>query len=172
MIIRQERPAEYAVVEALVTRAFATALHGDGTEAAYLRDLRGSGRFLPELSLVAQLDSGTIVGQIVLYETDITTPQGLRCELVLSPISVEPAYFRRGIARAMTEEALRRAKGMGYRAVFLCGDPEIYRRLGFRPSCELGIFHLNDPAHSAPWSMVRELEDGTLAGVSGTVDML
>jgi len=170
LIIRQERPSDYAEVYELVKVSFATTSHSDGTEPDYLNDLRKKDVFIPELSLVAENDDGRLVGQIVLYRTDITTPEGTLTELVLSPICVHPDYFQRGIARAMIEEALNRAGGMGFRAVFLCGDPDIYGRLGFIPSYRYNIFHTNDK--TADWSMVRKLYVGSLAGITGTIDIV
>jgi len=170
LIIRQERPSDYSEVYRLVKTSFAASSHSDGTEPDYLNEVRQSKAFIPELSLVAEGDGGVLVGQIVLYKTVVTTPQGERAELLLSPICVHPAHFRRGIARAMVEEALGIARGMGFRAVFLCGEPEIYERLGFAPTYLYQIYHKNDPSKTARWSMVRELYGGALDGVSGTVD--
>ncbi|MCL2603095.1 MAG: N-acetyltransferase [Defluviitaleaceae bacterium] len=167
MHIRQETPADYDEVYRLVKISFESNESTDGTVPDYLNELRKSDVFIPELSLVAEKD-GTIIGQIVLYKTDITTPQGNRTELLLSPISIHPNYFKQGIARAMTEEALSRAKSMGYSAVFLCGNPDFYRKLGFAPSYQYNIFHKSDA--SAKWSMVRELYDGALNGISGNID--
>ena len=172
MIIRVERPADYAEVYRLVKTSFAT-VYPDGVEPDeqdYLEELRGKNAFIPELSLVAEQDDGTLVGQIVLYKTAITTPEGELAELLLSPICVHSDYFRRGIARAMVEEALRIARGLGFRAVFLCGDPETYGRLGFVPSYRYGIVHREDESRTAAWSMVRELYPGALDGVTGVVD--
>ena len=168
LTIRQEQPYDYPKVYTLVKESFAMASHSDGTEADYLNGLRTNYTFIPELSLVAENDDGTLVGQIVLYKTTITTPHEKFTELVLSPICVHPKYFRRGIAHAMVEEALHIAKGMGFRAVFLCGEPEIYGRLGFLPSYRYNIFHKTDK--TAEWSMVRELYGGALNGITGTVD--
>lgn len=170
MNIRQEKPSDYGEVYDLVTLSFATAPHGDGTEADYLNELRNKDVFIPALSLVAEED-GKIVGQIVLYRMYITTPGDKQEALVLSPICVHPSYFRQGIARAMTEEAFTRAAAMGYSAAFLCGDPEIYRRLGFRPTFEYGIFHVTDNAKRAQWCMARELVPGALEGIEGTLDI-
>ena len=39
-------------------------------------------------------------------------------QLLLSPISVHPDYFRRGIATAMMKEAFQIAQELGYTAVF------------------------------------------------------
>ena len=168
MTIRRETSRDYDEVYNLVKVSFATTSYSDSTEPDYLNGLRKKDTFIPELSLVAESDDGKIIWQIVLYKTVITAPQGGLTELLLSPISVHPDYFRRGIARAMIDEALRIAGGMGFRAVFLCGDPEIYSKLGFVPSYRYNIFHKNDAA--AEWSMVRELYSGALNGISGTVD--
>ena len=168
--IRQECPSDYSEVFELVKISFATVSDSDGTEPDYLNELRTKDTFIPELSLVAENDEGILIGQIVLYKTVIDTPQGELTELLLSPISVHPDYFRRGIARAMVNEALRLAAGMGFRAVFLCGDPAIYERLGFSPSYQYNIFHKSDDSRTAKWSMVRELYSGALNGISGTVD--
>jgi len=169
MTIRREQPSDYDEVRALVMAAFAAVPYGDGTEASYLDELRGKDTFIPALSFVA-VEGGKIVGQIVLYQTAVTTPSGPQTELLLSPISVHPAYFRRGIARALVEHALAQAAALGWRAVFLCGDPAIYSRLGFAPTYRCGIYHVRDAA--AEWSMVRELYPGALRGVEGTVDTI
>jgi len=174
MRIRQERHSDYDEVYQLVKLSFST-VYTDGTEPdehVYLEELRRKDVFIPELSLVAENDDGVIIGSIVLYKTMISTPDEELVELLLSPICVHPDYFRRGIARAMTNEAISIAKKMGFGAVFLCGDPEIYKRLGFLPSYRFNIFHKNDESRNAEWSMVRELYDGALNGISGTVDTI
>jgi predicted N-acetyltransferase YhbS len=168
LTIRQETPADYAEVCELVKTSFATNTDDDGTTHEYLNELRMKDTFVPELSLVAEADDGTLVGQIVLYKTVITTDSGELTELVLSPICVHPGYLRRGIARAMVEGVLRIAAEIGFRAVFLCGDPAVYGRLGFVPTKQYGIYHVSD--RDAEWSMVRELYGGALDGITGTVD--
>lgn len=170
MKVRQEKPSDYDEVYQLVKMSFATNADDDGTTQDYLNELRGKDTFIPELSLVAEHENGTIVGQVVLYKTVIITPQGELTELLLSPISVHPDYFRQGMARAMIGEALRIAKEMGFNAVFLCGNPNVYKGLGFLPTYMYGIYHENDKSKAAEWSMVRELSRGTLNGISGTVN--
>jgi len=167
VIIRQEKRKDYNEVYQLVKLSFESNEDTDGTVPDYLNELRIKNVFIPELSLVAER-RGQIVGQITLYKTDITTPQGKLTELLLSPISVHPNFFRQGIARAMTEEALIRARNMGFRAVFLCGNPDIYSKLGFVPSYSYSIYHKSDKL--AEWSMVKELYKDALKGISGTVN--
>ena len=179
--IRQETPSDYAEAYNLVELSFATVdyltdgsdgVFSDEPVADYLNGLRGKDTFIPELSLIAEHENGKIIGQIVLYKTNIITADKKITELVLSPICVHPDYFRQGIARAMIEKALEIAKKIGYTAVFLCGEPKIYRRMGFTPSYEYGIYHVSDKDRNAEWCMVRELVDGALNSIDGTVDIV
>ena len=59
---------------------------------------------------------------------------------------------------------------MGYSAVFLCGNPNFYHKIGFRSTYEFGIFHINDESKKAEWCMVRELKVGALKNIKGTVN--
>lgn len=170
IIIRQETPRDYQEVYDLVMAAFATADFSDGTEADYLNDIRTKDTFIPELSLVAQTSSNKLVGQIVLYRTLIQTENGDVETLVLSPISVHPDYFRQGIARAMVERASQLAAGMGFTSIFLCGDPIVYRRLGFVPSYSFGIQHIKDP--KAEWCMGLKLVPHALSDIFGTINIV
>ncbi len=169
MLIRQEQPADYDEIYELVKKSFATSTN-DG-EWDYLNEVREKDTFIPELSLVAENDDGKLVGQIVLYKSNITAPDKVYTELLLSPISVHPDFFRKGIARAMMMEAFRIAKDMGFTAVFLCGDPEFYHKFGFKGTYEYGIFHIADKTKKAEWCMALELIPGELAGKAGTVDI-
>lgn len=169
--IREEKPSDYSEVYEMVTRSFATTDECDGDEQDYLNEIRKRDTFIPELSLVAETDSGKLVGQIVLYKMEIKTKSKILTELVLSPLSVDPDYFRKGIARALVEESILRAKNLGYSAIFLCGNPNIYMKLCFKPSFNYNIFHVNDSEKNAQWCLVREIKYGYLSGLEGTVDI-
>ena len=65
--IRQETPADHAEIYSLIQTAFASAEHRDGNEQDLVDALRKSEAFIPELSLVAQLD-GRIAGTYPLYQ--------------------------------------------------------------------------------------------------------
>ena len=138
MTIRQEAPQDYDEVYEMVKLSFSTTSYSDGSEADYLNDLREKDTFVPELSLLA-LEDNIIVGQIVLYRTPIQSPDETLFELAISPLSVHPAYFRRGIATSLINEGLRRAQKLGYNAAFLCGDPNFYHKLGFFATYHHGI---------------------------------
>jgi predicted N-acetyltransferase YhbS len=69
------------------------------------------------------------------------------------------------------KRAFEIAKNMGYTAIFLCGAPEFYRKIGFVPTYERNIYHINDKERSAEWCMVRELVDRALTDVSGIINI-
>jgi predicted N-acetyltransferase YhbS len=170
--IRQERPSDYDEVNELVKLSFATNSDDDGTTHEYLNQIRKKDTFIPELSLIAEDEKGKIIGQIVLYRTTIKTQNKNIIELLLSPICVHPEYFRKGIARLMIEKSFQNAIKKGYKAIFLCGDPKIYRKFGFKPSFEYNIYHISDKNRNAEWCMAYELAENALKGVIGTVDIV
>ena len=72
----------------------------------------------------------------------------------------------------MVDEAIGIAKDMGFRAVFLCGNPAIYGKMRFLPTYMFEIYHKDDKAQTAEWSMVRELYEGALNGIKGIVNTI
>ncbi len=172
MIIRQEVQKDYSKIYDLVKKSFATAAYCAGDEHDYLNEIRTKQSFIPELSLVAELESGELVGQVVLYKMKIETKEKTITELLLSPLSVHPNHFRKGIAKALVEESINRAKNLGYSAVFLCGNPNFYKKLKFSATYKFGIYHVNDRERSAEWCMVREIKQGFLENINGLVDII
>ena len=77
-----------------------------------------------------------------MYKMIIDTKNEKIAELLLSPILVRPEYFRKGIARSMIEKVFDIAKRMRYKAVFLCGNPELYKKYEFKPLFENNGFHI------------------------------
>ena len=130
-------------------------------------DERLKDSFVPELSLIAVLEDGTIVGEIALHETDIVTKEGNVTQLVLAQSAVLTKYRMQGIMRMLVECALNKARSMGYGAVFLGGNPNLYARFGFEPSSKYGIYHENREKWGDEGYMVCVLREGALAGVMG-----
>lgn len=170
VIIRTEYQSEYEEVNEIIYEAFAEQ-HGIETGKFMMEHFmkeRQKETFVPELSLVAVLDDGTIIGEIALHETDIITETGKNTQLTLSQSAVLPKYRMRGIMRMLVEYALDKAQKMGYGAVFLGGNPKLYARYGFEPSSKYGIYHENRKKWGDEGFMVCILKSGTLDGVTGT----
>ncbi len=134
MEIRQETPGDYGVVREVVHTAFESAEHSDGNEHELVGLLRESGSFVPELSLVA-VEDDIIVGHIMFTEVRI----GGSAELALAPLSVLPAYQKRGIGSALMQAGHDAARKLGYGYSIVLGDPGYYRRAGYVPASCYGI---------------------------------
>lgn len=169
IIIRQEQPYDYDEVYRLVKESFLTENHTE--EPDYLDALRTKPEFIPGLSLVAETDDGTIAGQIVLYQTTINYNDSQDVQLVVSPLSVLPLYFRRGVGSALLREGLKIGRETGYKAAFLMGDPGYYSRFGFMPSYKFNIFHKDYREQKVDFIMAYQLYENALDGKKGIIDI-
>jgi predicted N-acetyltransferase YhbS len=134
LIIREEKPSDYAAVEALIAEAFAKAEHADGNEAALVAALRRSDAFRPALSLVAEAD-GELAGHILFTVARV----GSKEALALAPLAVKPAFQRRGIGSALVRRGHEAAARLGFGWSVVLGDPGYYGRFGYRPAALFGI---------------------------------
>jgi len=155
--IRAETEADRATIFAVNEQAF-----GEEEVPRLVDAIRASTRFVPELSLVAEVD-GEIVGHVMLSYVDIE-PGSVQV-LQLGPLAVLPSHHRRGIGSALMHEALRLSDERGEPLVFIEGDPRYHERFGFTRADLSGI----DPpvgAHGPQYFMVRPLSayDPTLRG--------
>jgi len=129
MVIRPERAADQEAIAALTRAAF-----GKEREVEMIEAIRASDGFVPELSLVAELD-GRIVGHVLLSYVGLAG----RRVLELGPMGVLPEQQGRGIGSALVREALRIADVRSEPLVLVLGHPTYYPRFGFRPASDLGI---------------------------------
>ena len=135
MIIRQEHNEEFHSIYALVKAAFESAEHADGNEPDLVNALRKSDSYIPELSLVAEID-GKIVGHIMFTKLKI----GNQVQLALAPLSVLPDYQKQGIGTALIQEGHTRARALGYEYSVVLGSEKYYPRTGYLPAKNYGIF--------------------------------
>jgi len=168
IIIRKETEKDYAETYDLIKTAFETANVKDGDEQDFAVKLRNSERYIPELGLVAE-KSGKLAGHIMLTRTFVEQPDGKKFEaLLLAPLSVLIEYRKQGVGSALINESFRIARTMGFKAVFLCGDPSYYGRFGFTTSVHYGIKNINSVPDQ--YCLAYELVPDSLNGISGTID--
>ena len=150
--IALETEAERFAVENVMREAFWNYYSPACTEHYLVHVMRNCAAFVPELSLAAH-DGDKIVGGAMCVRARIDGDDGIRREvLTLGPIAVLPEYQNRGIGAALIERTAEIARGMGFRAILLCGDPDYYARRGFVPAESFGI---------------RNADGGALAGAAG-----
>ena len=130
MDVRAETPADSAEVRRVVAAAFA-----DETVAALWEQLADG----PGAASSVAVADGAIVGHVGLSRGWVDARDRLVEVHVLSPLSVLPAYKRRGVGRALVDAAIDVADAMGSPALFLEGDPRYYGRLGFEPAVPHGF---------------------------------
>ncbi len=134
MIIRREDPKDYEAVYLVVKRAFDGAGHTDGNEHNLINALRKGNAFIPELSLIAEMD-GKIVGHIMFTKALVEN----KPVLALAPLAVLPEYQRKGIGTALIKEGHRIAEELGYGYSVVLGSEKYYPRAGYIPAEKLGI---------------------------------
>lgn len=127
MQIRAELPADAQAIEQVTIQAFKDAPHTDHTEQFIVRELRAAGALA--LSLVAEIDE-QIVGHVAI--SPVTISDGSLHWFGLGPISVIPQRQRQGIGSALMQAAISAVQAQSARGCVLLGDPDYYRRFGFR----------------------------------------
>jgi predicted N-acetyltransferase YhbS len=120
--IRLEAAADTAACDAIVAAAF-----GPGRFAKTAYRLREGVLPVTALSFVA-LEGARIVGTVRYWPVMI----GATPALMLGPIAIVADRQGQGIALALMQTSLARARELGHRAVVLVGDEPYYGRAGFK----------------------------------------
>ncbi len=134
IVVRQETESDRAEVCQLISDAFASAEHADGNEQDLVEALRKSEAFIPELSLVAEID-GKMAGHILFTKAKVDAEE----VLALAPLSVRPEFQRTGVGTALIRTGHRIAIGMGQTWSLVLGNPLYYQRFGYTSAVNCGI---------------------------------
>ena len=127
IVIRSETDADATAITEVTVAAFKTLEISNHTEQFIIAALRAAKALT--VSLVAEAD-GRVVGHIAF--SPVTMSDGTRKWYGLGPVSVLPAYQRRGIGEALIRAGLSRLKEMNARGCCLVGHPDYYKKFGFR----------------------------------------
>lgn len=159
--IRTEQPEDTEKVAELLYHAF-----GDREDESLLvSNIRVSAGFIPELSLVAELN-GEIIGHILLSKAEVVNEGGRDEVIALAPLAVSPEHQKQGVGKLLMQEGLKRCQNLGYPLVLLIGHPEYYPKFGFKPARPFGL-ELKQFAVPDDVFMVCELQEGALGRIQG-----
>ena len=125
--IRSETDADVDAISEVTTAAFETLEISNHTEHLIIKTLRAANALA--VSLVAERNDG-VIGHIAF--SPVTISDGTPGWYGLGPVSVLPAYQRRGIGKALIEEGLSRLQVMNAQGCCLVGHPDYYGQFGFR----------------------------------------
>jgi predicted N-acetyltransferase YhbS len=157
LTILPEAPEDAVQIERLHERTF-----GPGRFARTAFRIREGVTHDMALSFTARIGT-LLVGSVRLSPITI----GQTRALLLGPLTVEPPFRGRGIAKALVARALADAKAKGNKLVFLVGDEPYYGPLGFA-RIRKGQVTMPGPVDPARM-LVAELEPGAFAGVAGEI---
>lgn len=132
MIIRHERVTDIEAITEVTIAAFKNLSISNQTEHFIINALRNAGALT--ISLVAEID-GRVVGHIAFSPIKIS--DGTTDWYGLGPVSVSPDYQRQGIGRSLINAGLSLLKDMGAKGCALVGEPDYYKRFGFKNHPEL-----------------------------------
>ncbi|HKH33529.1 MAG TPA: N-acetyltransferase [Beijerinckiaceae bacterium] len=158
LVIRAELPGDADPIERLHERAF-----GPGRFARTAERLREGAPHILDLSFTALVGT-LLVGSVRLTPVRAGAVNGL----ILGPLTVDPAFEKRGIGSALMTRSLTAAREHPEHAfALLVGDEPYYGRFGFRrvPDGQLVMPGPVDPARF----LILELTQGALAEARGPV---
>jgi predicted N-acetyltransferase YhbS len=165
--LRLEEEKDYRIVEELTREAFWNVYFPGCEEHFLIHNLRKTGEFISELDFVATCNN-EIIGNIVYAKSKIKDVDKEYIVLTFGPISVLPKYQNKGIGSKLIKHTIDLSIKMGYKAIIIYGDPDYYKRFGFKASKEYNITNKDKKYPAA--LLVLELYPNALNGIKGTFD--
>lgn len=133
--IRDETAADHESIATVTRTAFAQLAHSSQTESSIIGALRRAGALT--VSLVAEAH-GEVAGHVAFSPVRVVLATGaveggeVTGWYGLGPLSVSPARQRQGVGSALVRAGLARLMSRGARGCVVLGEPDYYRRFGFR----------------------------------------
>ncbi|WP_010256047.1 GNAT family N-acetyltransferase [Treponema primitia] len=165
--LRLEEEKDYRIVEELTREAFWNVYFPGCGEHLLVHNLRKATEFIKELDFVA-IYNNKLIGNIVYVKAKIKNMDKEYTVLTFGPLSVSPEYQNNGIGSTLIKHTINLAKELGYRAIIIYGDPEYYKRFGFKESKEYTITNKDKKYPAA--LLVLELYPNALNGIKGIFD--
>jgi putative acetyltransferase len=133
--VRAEQPLDLDLIHDLHRTVFSGPVEAELVDA-----IRSSSRYVPECSLVAVTEDGSVLGHVLISQVELEPLDGAPIEvLALAPLAVLPPHQGRGIGSALVRAALTAADARSEPLVAVLGAPDFYGRFGFVPAADHGI---------------------------------
>jgi predicted N-acetyltransferase YhbS len=158
--LTQETDRDLDEVEWLLDTAFAP-----GRTALSSYRLREGVSPVSDLCVIARDEFEAVAAAIRYWPVRIG--KALDPALLLGPIAVHPTRQGEGLGGLLMNETLTQAAELGWSRVVLVGDEPYYQRFGFERRLAKKI-RFPPPTNPAR-ILARELVEGSMEGVSGTV---
>jgi len=165
--LRLEEEKDYFIVENITREAFWNHHVPGCDEHLLIHNLRKTNEFIKELDFVAT-NNNKIIGNIVYVKAKIINNDMEYTVLTFGPISVLPEYQNNRIGSKLINHTVKLSKEMGYKGIIIYGDPEYYKRFGFKESKQYKITNKEKKYPAA--LLVLELYPNALNGIEGIFD--
>lgn len=173
-IIKCMEPKYFDKALDFVEKVFAE-FNKDGSgkgERWVVEDIRAGKFYMPELELIMVDENDEIIGYVMFSR--FTLDEKYEDELlILTPVCVKTELQRQHISKELIEYGFEKAVQMGFKAVLVEGGPKNYNARGFKTSSDYGIVPSEEVRRHLPkieCLMIKELYEGSLDGIRGTVD--
>jgi len=164
VVLRLEEEKDYNSVENLTREAFWNIYKPGCDEHLLIHNIRNKKEFIKELDYVAVFNN-EIIGNIVYAKAKIIGINEEYDVITFGPISVLPAYQKKGIGKKLIDHTITKSKEMGFNAVIIYGNPKYYERFSFKNSKEYKITDMEGNYNDA--LMALELHPGSLKNING-----
>ena len=157
---RNETPADYKAVENLTREAFWNVYKPGCDEHFVLHNFRTRSDFVPELDILLE-ENGVLIGHVMFARAEIRLNNGgILPIMTFGPISIAPAFKRKGYGTLLLRHATEKAKEMDCGALAITGNIGFYGKSGFVLAKTKGVRYHADP--DADYFLIKELIPGFL----------
>lgn len=164
IIIRKTNKNEFFQTEYLTRETFWNLYSSGCVEHFMLHNLRESTAFVEELDLVLLSDS-KIVGHIISTKAKVVKDDREYEVLQVGPVSIHKDFQNNGLGSQLLNRSIEIAKEMNFRGMILFGNPDYYKRFGFKNAKAYNISTSEGLNFDA--FMALELQQDGLMNISG-----
>ena len=133
--IRIEEKKDYEIVENLTRECFWNVYRPGCTEHFVLHCYRNNPDFIPELSLVMELE-GKIIGHVMYSWSYIDSDDGRKIKIMtFGPICIHKDCQRKGYGKILLDYSMEKAKQMGAGCLLICGNINFYGKMKMSSCC-------------------------------------
>jgi len=162
--LKPEEEKDHNSVENLTREAFWNVYKPGCDEHLLIHIMRNAKEFIKELDYVAVYND-EIIGNIVYAKTKIIDNNKEHDVITFGPVSVLPAYQKKGIGKKLIEHTINKANDMEFNAIIIYGNPKYYERFGFKNSREYKITDMEGKYNDA--LLALELRPKALENING-----
>lgn len=165
VIIRNENPSDYKIVENLIRECFWNLYFPGCNEHLSAHQLRNSDDFLPNLTYVLEIDN-QIMGVIFYSKSSVINKDETKLDTItFGPVCIHPSLHRQGFGKMLITHSINKARELGYNAILTLGYPYHYRPYGFVGARKFNI--AMEDGNFYKGLLALELYDGALDDLSG-----